>query len=34
LQIVERQKKHQRNKNMDEKREEGEPQEMGGLFDD
>lgn len=34
LQILERQNKHQRNQNMDEKREESEPEEMGGLFDD
>ena len=34
LQILERQNKHQRNKNKDEKREESEPEEMGGLFDD
>lgn len=34
LQILERQNKHQRNKNKDEQHQESEPEEMGGLFDD
>lgn len=34
LQILERQNKHQRYKNADEKCEESETEETGGLFDD
>ena len=34
LQILERQNKHQRNKNVDEKSEDSETEETGGLFDD